>query len=214
MNRGGTYSYILMDLDGTLLDGKEKHYQCYKDIMKQAGCIPMDIEQYWKRKRERVSLDTLLGGGMEKETFLLQWQMRIETEKYLRYDKLKPQILWALEKIKDKTFHLWLVTNRRNGETLEWQLKVLGLREYFERIFYTGERQGGDKAACLPNIDYGNAILIGDTEMDQKTAEKIGIEFIPIYNGLREKGFFEDSAEGAEEVFQIKWLWEERADGH
>ena len=214
MNREQHYNYILIDLDGTILDGKEKHYRCYKDIMGQAECCPMDRERYWKLKRKAVPLERLLCGAMEKEIFLSQWRARIETKKYLQYDKLKPQIAWALDRLTNKASHLWLVTNRRNEETLEWQLKKLGIWIYFERVICIGKMKGDDKAAALPDVNYENSVLIGDTEMDEKTAKKIGIEFIPIYNGLREKNIFADKTEGEEEVFQIKWLKEEQEREH
>ena len=76
--------YILIDFDGTLLEGKYKHYNCYKDIINSDGGIPLDIDIYWEMKRNKVTRDVYLEKSYYKGTyegFLQQWIQNIEDKK-------------------------------------------------------------------------------------------------------------------------------------
>ena len=44
------YDYIFLDLDGTILEGKYKHYKCYTDTVNILEGIPLDINIYWEMK--------------------------------------------------------------------------------------------------------------------------------------------------------------------
>ena len=73
------YDYIFLDLDGTILEGKYKHYKCYTDTVNILEGIPLDINIYWEMKRKRVSLDKILEYSDlrgDKETFLKIWKQR------------------------------------------------------------------------------------------------------------------------------------------
>ena len=54
------FNYVFCDLDGTLLEDKQRHYECYKAIVKKYGgnCIPLD--EYWNDKRNKVKRTVLL----------------------------------------------------------------------------------------------------------------------------------------------------------
>ena len=54
------FDYVFCDLDGTLLEDKQRHYECYKAIVKKYGgnCIPLD--EYWNDKRNKVKRTVLL----------------------------------------------------------------------------------------------------------------------------------------------------------
>ena len=94
--------YIFVDLDGTLLDGKIKHYMCYSDIIKKYGGTPICIDEYWEMKRNKIKRDKLLDITDFKgryNQFLNCWIDNIEKDEYLKYDKLKPRSKEMLELI-------------------------------------------------------------------------------------------------------------------
>lgn len=214
MSPGKTYDYIFLDLDGPVLDGKYKHYICYRDITEGLGGKPMDIELYWTLKRQRTSIKVFMElsllEGREKE-FSALWKENIETAKYLRLDQLKPRIPESLCALQRNTLHLWLVTNRRNGDALNEQLKELGIGTYFEKIICADSNMWNSKYQMLTKIQCINAVIIGDTEADREVALRLNIGFIAVYNGLRTKELFVGNT-GVEELYQIIGGTDEKAD--
>ncbi len=187
------YDYIFLDFDGPVLDGKNRHYRCYKDILLKYGGNPVSLEQYWKMKRSRVSRRTLLelssfAGSYDE--YMNEWLTRIEQKEYLQYDKLWPNVITAIEKLKEQTKQLYLVTMRQNEENLNWQLQQLQLVKLFDRVMCCSLNQEQTKYALLKDIFFEKALFIGDTEVDIETAKLCGSEFKGVLNGLRDKQVF------------------------
>ena len=67
---------IFLDLDGPVLDGKERHYFCYRKILKKLGFEPVGIDEYWASKREKGNRrDLLKRSGAERayDKFFAEW---------------------------------------------------------------------------------------------------------------------------------------------
>lgn len=188
----GKYKYIFCDLDGTLLDDKMRHYLCYFDIVHMYGGNPISIDEYWCDKRNKVKRTELLEKTGFKSTydiFYNEWIQRIEQEKYLSYEVLKPNISKAIEYIKQYVEKFYLVTMRNCEDNLMRQISYLGLKDYFDSI-YIGKTELGRSKADLIDKYYGtSALVIGDTEDDMMLAKKIGSPFLAITNGLRNQKY-------------------------
>ena len=200
------YDYIFLDLDGTILEGKYKHYKCYTDTVNILEGIPLDINIYWEMKRKRVSLDKILEYSDlrgDKETFLKIWKQRIEKAEYLMLDYLKPNIEVTLSRLKKDTKKLWLVTNRFEESSLDRQLEKFGIKHNFDKIICTKSSEEDSKFQILSKLEYNKAILIGDTEADRRTAEMLNIEFVGISNGLRTPDVF-NGTDSYEELYLVK----------
>ncbi|MHC1682485.1 MAG: HAD family hydrolase [Clostridiaceae bacterium] len=181
---------IFIDLDGTILDGKDKHYKCYIDIIKNNG-EPLEIEEYWNLKRKKTSLDLILQKSKYKystEKFLKEWYEKIESYNYMKYDKLKPEIESALNRFVNFGYKIILVTKRRNKKNLVKQLNELGISKYFHDV-YCNDFGVNSKIKMVKDIDFDNALFIGDTEEDIETAKYLDIKSIAVMNGIREKKF-------------------------
>ena len=185
------YDYIFTDLDGPILDGKYKHYNCYRDIINKYNGIPLDIDEYWDFKRNMVKRDIVLSKSDFKGTYtdyMNAWMKNIEKKKYLQYDLLKPNIIEALTEIKRHTYNLYLVTMRNNANNLFWQLNNYNLISLFDKIIICPSNGvSHPKYNALKDLAFIHAIFIGDTEEDTLTAKKLGIPCIGITNGLRTK---------------------------
>lgn len=185
--------YIFIDLDGPILDGKLKHYNCYKDIIKDKG-MPLDIDDYWIMKRNKISRKILLEKsqyiGLYDE-FFTQWLENIEEKKYLGYDCLKPVVKETLLSWKNNnTDKIVLVTMRNNRDSLMWQLNKLEIINLFDDVI-SCKSENNEKYEYVKHLKFRNAVFIGDTEEDIKTAKKLNIQSIGILNGLREKKYLE-----------------------
>lgn len=190
---------ILLDLDGPLLDGKQRHYFCYRNIMKKYGFEPISIDQYWKLKRRKFGSSELLklsGAEAIYDDFRYEWIKIIESPAALALDMLQPGVAACLQGWKDNKIRLILVTMRKNKIGLEQQLDILGLRVFLDRILVCDHAAGGaGKAAAVldmwssDNIMVRDAVWIGDTEADWQAAKVLGCPVILVSNGLRSQEY-------------------------
>lgn len=189
---------IFLDLDGPLLDGKERHYRCYKAILERHGYKPIAIDEYWEKKRDLLNRRDLLDlSGAEKiyDVFLEDWLSMIETPEMLALDKVQDGALECLRNWKRQGIALTLVTLRKNKLGLDVQLDATGLRPCLDAVFACDHAEGGEgKAAAVRSMcsDGGsirNALWVGDTEADWTAARLLGCAVILVSNGLRSESY-------------------------
>lgn len=202
------FDYIFLDLDGPVLEGKYRHYQCYKDIVDLYGGDVLNIDTYWDMKRSKVSRDIILSRSNFKgsyQNFLTAWMSNIEREKYLKLDFVKPEAIEAIKKwetVSDKTV---LVTMRQNRVFLINQLKSLGVYSLLNEVIQCPPIKRNAKYEALKDKKFTSAIFIGDTEEDTNTAKMLRIKSIGITNGLRKKEFL-DADYYSKEIKDINFL--------
>ncbi len=186
------FETIFCDLDGTILDDKWRHYECYKDIISFYGGECISVEDYWRGKRNKESRETLLRKSKFKGTdaqYLKMWIDNIESEQYLAYEKLKPEMEQTLEYLKGCTGKLILITMRKNRKNLERQLKALGIRKYFDKIYCACPGGGQGKSGITVEEQHKKRLVIGDTEDDMDLAKRIGAVFLAVTDGLRDRRY-------------------------
>ena len=207
------FDYIFLDLDGPILEGKVRHYTCYKDIIQKYGGNILDIDTYWDMKRSKITRDILLSKSNFQETyeiFFEEWMKNIEDEKYLVLDILKPHVHEVLNIWKEFTNSIVLVTMRQNRKFLIQQLKNLAVYDFLDEIIDCPPQRKNTKYEALKNKAFNSAIFIGDTEEDTNTAKMLDIKSIGITNGLRKKEFL-DADYYYEEIKDIDFSsWERR----
>lgn len=191
---------IFLDLDGPLLDGKERHYYCYLSILQKFGFEPVGIHEYWREKRSRRNHRELLRlSGAEEiyDDFIAAWSVLIETPEALALDKLQEGAVDSLRDWKKRKKDLILVTMRKDRQALEDQLRTLALRPHLDAVLVCDHARGGaGKAAevrkLYPDILFEEDTLwIGDTEVDWEAAKSLGCNIVLISNGLRSQEYLE-----------------------
>lgn len=188
---------LVLDLDGPLLEGKDRHYHCYSTILIEHGFAPVDIGLYWEMKRNRVDRRKLLsmsGALSLYDRFLATWMERIETREYLALDRLQDGALSLLQAWKKAGIKLLLATMRNHPENLLWQLDQVGIRPCFDAILPVGSAPGSDgKAAkvgaALADSTARSVIWVGDTEVDIKAAKELRIPICALFCGLRTREY-------------------------
>lgn len=184
---------IILDLDGPLLDGQLRHYQCYRDILAEKGFVPMSLAQYWDMKRHRVDRRRQLAvSDAERlyDEFLDAWLARIESKPYLALDRLQEGATAKLREWKTAGIYLLLATMRRHRDNLFWQLETLGLHAWFDEIIVVESTDPAfDKASkirpYLKDRVFERALWIGDTEVDVEAARRLGVKICAVSCGLR-----------------------------
>ncbi len=189
---------IFLDLDGPLLDGKERHYHCYRGILERFGFKPIGIDEYWEKKRALINRrDLLKMSDAEKiyDDFLAAWLSMIESQDMLAFDKVQDGAIDCLRSWKEQGIELTLVTMRKNRQALEEQLELTGLRQFFYAVLVCNHAEGGEgkaeAARCFyqSKVDIENALWIGDTEADWEAARSLGCKIVLVANGLRSEEY-------------------------
>ncbi len=196
---------IFLDLDGPLLDGKERHYHCYRSILEKFGFKPIGIDEYWETKRALVNRrDLLKMSGAEDiyDDFLAEWLLMIESPDVLALDKVQEGAVDCLRGWKEQGIELVLVTLRKDKRALEEQLNLMGLRRFLDVVLVCDHATGGEgKADAVQKLFQGkllseNALWIGDTEADWEAAKSLGCSVVLLSNGLRNEAYLR-SLQGA-----------------
>jgi phosphoglycolate phosphatase-like HAD superfamily hydrolase len=184
---------ILLDLDGPVLDGKHRHYACYRDILVENGFVPISLEAYWEMKRNRLDRRAQLGASNAEgiyDRFLASWMERIEERGYLSLDRLQPGATERMEEWRRQGIRLILVTLRNNEPNLLWQLDLMGIRSLLDEVVCVGSSGGaeGKAAAARSAVGTGETeslLWIGDTEIDIAAARRLGVAVCAVGCGLR-----------------------------
>lgn len=187
---------LFCDFDGTLLDVSERHYKVYTDIMPIYNGHALSQAEYWNLKRKKMRWPDLLPLSGIPATklgpFLNDFKERIESEEYLKIDKLIPGAEAALTALAGR-YVMHLVTLRRNKKNLMAQLDWLGIRAYFEGgvLSEHSETDGFDVKIALMQQKLGTdrGTIIGDTEADIIAGKELGLETIAVSSGIRDEQF-------------------------
>lgn len=202
------YETFIFDLDGPILDGKLRHYQCYVDILQQYQLSPLVIDEYWQHKKAGLKTKELLelsGAQNIYENFLENWLKNIEEKKYLALDVVQAQVYDVLKNLFMSNKKMYLITKRKHIENLYWQLNEFKLKSFFENIITV--KMGGDKSEAmkLNYFDKNKILWIGDTEADYEAAKKVGIPVCLLSNGLRDEKYLKKLAPDFLEKDLLSW---------
>lgn len=195
---------LFMDLDGTILDVRARHYATYLEVLSMPDMRgqPIPEKEYWGLRREQKPFDEMLRMSRlfppKFKTFMERFDARIETPEMLILDTVRTGTETALGKLYTKT-PIILVTQRKDAENLKSQLASLKIDKYFaETLSGAPEKlRRADKDArwkhkaelvrrrykILPT----EAVYVGDTETDVRAAKSLGFEVYLLEGGHRTK---------------------------
>jgi len=182
---------IYLDLDGTILDVSDRLYQIYKDVITSFKCKPLSKTRYWWLKRNKIGEGEIVVITCPRRVISPYLKKRcslIESLKYLKHDKLNPNVLKTLKILKEN-YRLVLMTFRISRRNLRSELKKLGLILLFDKILIGDKHEYESKIRLIKEDMHPNAIIIGDTEEDVLTGQKLRIKTIAVSNGMRTRKF-------------------------
>jgi phosphoglycolate phosphatase len=179
---------IFFDLDGTLLDSKERLYQLFQHLVPASK---LSFMGYWELKRNKISHREILTNQFSytDTDYLLfedEWMQRIELQEWLSLDKPFEGVTDYLRELKGR-YKLYIITARQFKDVAMQQIKLYNWDELFEGILVTGQkREKYDmvKAAIVLSEDDW---LVGDTGKDIQTGQKLGIHTAAVLSGFLNK---------------------------
>jgi len=184
---------LALDLDGPVLDVKEKYCRCYADLVRELGGTPLEDADFWTRKRSGQEDRALLAAsGIEdrRDDYRRLFRERIESTHYLAFDTVWRAALQLLHTRMPSVLRL-LVTLRHSREALDWQLERLHLESAFDLVLSApaeADRRVETKVSLVREA-LGNGPLsgffIGDTETDVAAGRALGLTTVAVGFGLR-----------------------------
>jgi phosphoglycolate phosphatase-like HAD superfamily hydrolase len=197
-------STIFLDLDGPILECKMRHYACYLDLCRSRELRPLERDEYWELKRQRVKGATLFqrsGARGDGSDLMRSWIDLVEQPGYLALDAVHPWVCDVLSSWVASGARLCLATLRSNVAGLHAELESLGLRRFFDRVVTSDSSAGGEgKAAAVArdrsDIDPRSSVWIGDTEVDAVAAARLGVNVYLVTCGIRTEEYLRSLGTG------------------
>jgi phosphoglycolate phosphatase-like HAD superfamily hydrolase len=195
---------LYLDLVGTLLDDRDRHYATYVEVLSapELRGVPIPLKEYWGLRQEAKAVDEILKRSRlfppKYKAFKQAFEERLETSEMLSLDTVREGVETALGKLYTKT-PICLVTQRRAHDELLNQLEMLGIRKYFVEVL-----SGAPEVLRRPDKDARwkhkaelvrkryrilptETVYLGDTEGDVKCARSLGFEVWLLEGGHRTK---------------------------
>lgn len=195
---------LFVDFDGTLIDGKNRHYACYVDLLGQADLrgVPIPEKEYWALRCQGKPYKDILKKSRlfpnKFDDFAKRFSERVESPEMLAMDDLREGVHTALGKLYTKT-PICLVSLRANHENLVQQIASFGLEKYFASVL-----SGAPPKLRRPDQDIRwktkadhirkryrilptEVVYLGDTETDVKAARALKFEVWLLEGGHRNK---------------------------
>lgn len=184
---------IALDLDGTLVDCKERQSLLAASLCRAAG-FELNIEAFWTAKRAGATTASAICGQGIDVPFATKlsklWVKHIESEAWLRMDRLLPGVISSLHNVRELGFRLHLVTARANERALIRQLRWLSIAPLFDHVEVVCPCEASQqKAKYLTAV--APIVFIGDSESDAAAANSAQIKFVAVTNGQRSAGYLQ-----------------------
>lgn len=185
---------LYIDLDGTMIDTRKRHYLVFMFVSSsvKGADIPISLAEYWEKKREGfsdVNVLSQLGIEIHEADYIARKKKLIELPFLLAEDHLFEFTVEALSELRCLA-QLVLVSQRTNQAHSLQQIRNLGIDRFFDKICLANCCSGNKHELILDDV-ITNAdsrqILIGDTETDSAAAEALGIEYMLVYSGARNR---------------------------
>ena len=184
---------IVFDLDGTILDSRERHSLLLRDILDEINIFvdPQKLNDYLKYKSDGYSTKKFLVDicklSYENADICSKiWISRIENREYILRDELYPGVKEVLEYMLQK-YKLILLTARRDKRLLEYQLKKFDIHKTFNEIICVNPLNAKEeKKTAVSNLK-NVFVYFGDTEVDYNAAIKNNVLFCAMDYGFRSK---------------------------
>jgi len=179
---------IFFDLDGTLLDAKDRLYLLFQHLVPTST---LSFEEYWELKKNRYTHRHILKAKFsysdeDVTSFEKNWLEKIELDEWLDLDRPFPGVKEHLAELKENHL-LYVVTARQSKDRALKQLTKHRLINLFEEVFVTQHKQDKyDLIKAAVQTSYSDW-LVGDTGNDIQTGKKLGIKTVAVLSGFMNK---------------------------
>jgi len=179
---------IFFDLDGTLIDSRERLYRLFQHLVPASD---LSFDDYWNDKRNKNDHGKILKSKFsfsieDIDRFQKSWMEEIELPKWLAYDKPFDGVTEFLADLK-KQYDLYLVTARQFEKRTLMQLADYGWSDLFKQVFVTAQKS--EKIDLIKNavVTDGDDWFVGDTGKDIEVGKGLNIQTAAVLSGFLNK---------------------------
>jgi len=180
---------IIFDCDGVMFDSRNANIHYYNFLLKNFGCKEMNDEEidYVHVHNVYDSVAHIFRNHpVQSLTEVHSFRKTHSYLPFLRYMKMEPDLVPFLAATHNR-FNLAIATNRT--DTMLPLLEEFGLSGYFGKVM-TADNSRRPKPAADPlieitefyNCTVAESIYIGDSYIDEETAENCGMQLIAFKN--------------------------------
>ena len=180
---------VIYDCDGVLFDSIEANRRLYNDLCALAGRAPlMEGEiKYVHTHTVYEALHFIFGQeeGLEKKA--LEILKQVDLRNYIVYLKMEPYLLQMLNLL--KAHGMIRAINPNRTTSMKHIMERFGLWPFFDRVVTALDvkhpkphPESIEKIVQAFNLNKEEVVFIGDSEVDQQTAESSGVKFIAYKN--------------------------------
>jgi phosphoglycolate phosphatase len=191
----------IFDLDGTLIDVRERYEKLYRDLIGGYEGTILPDEKYWHLKKNKMpEIEIAILSGLNEDNAYRYTQDRlslIESEVYLSVDRVFFGVFELLNRLGQDS--CYLVTKRRNKDVLCKQLISLKILNLFSAIYtyknIESKKNSFEEIIQIQSRNYskGQITVVSDSPNDIIDAKCLGINSIAVLSGLRAKHILQKS---------------------
>lgn len=185
---------IFFDLDGTLIDYSNRHWQTYREIVGILGGHPLSKDNYWDLKRNKTDLIEVLKQSQVSHDLIKNFRERfkegIEKPEKLSLDQNFESTVRVLNTLAEGN-DLYLVSLRENYQNAVNQLRTLNIFSCFKELLISPATNdaASTKVALIKKrlADGEQALVVGDTEADIEVAKRLKLISVAVLSGIRNR---------------------------
>ena len=187
---------VIYDCDGVLFDSFEANTRLYNDLCTKVGrgLLRKEEMEYVHTHTVYEAIHFIFGKGDELEKKALEALKQIDLRNYIVYLKMEPHLFEALSRLKEDGILRAINTNRTTS--MKHIMDRFDLWPFFDMVVTALDvkhpkphPESIEKILQNFNLKKGEAVFIGDSEVDQQTARSSGVPFIAYKNGILEADF-------------------------
>ena len=180
---------VIYDNDGVLFDSIESNKKLYNDLCLSMGrgALREEEVQYIHSHTVYEAIHFLFGHDEGLEKKVLESMKQIDLRKYIVYLKMEPFLLHMLNLLKGNGIFRAINTNRTTS--MPHIMERFGLSPFFDMVVTALDVKNPkphpesiEKILQRFDLKKGEAVFVGDSEVDQQTAQSAGIQFIAYKN--------------------------------
>jgi len=186
------YTTVIYDCDGVMFESFEANFAFYSKVLERFGKLPLDRNstETMKLLHTYSSKDVLaqLFADDPREEAALRFASAIDYRELLPFMHMEEELLETLQALQSRV-NLAVCTNR--STSMETLLEDFGLAPYFGYVMTAAkvENPKPHPEPLLKILEYyritpGEALFVGDSELDQRSAEAAGVPFIAYKSNL------------------------------
>ncbi len=194
-------SCVIYDCDGVLFDSLDANRRLYNHICASVGRAPLTDEEleYCHTHTVFEAIHYLFPGDETGEKTALEFlKNRVDLKAFVEYLVMEPHLLQALDALRQKKIITAISTNRTTS--MKHVMERFNLWPYFDMVVTAldvkrpkPDRESVEKILAAFNVSREEALFVGDSEIDRKTAEISGVTFVAYKaRHLSADGFIDD----------------------